>query len=337
VALGTVIRGNHPTQGSIQVRINNGFQLDEMSDVGAVSPTNNNVLTWNAATSQWLDKSISTILGYTPANDSLVLNKASNLSDLQSASTARGNLGLDYATDAQVIAGNSTSNVVSPYGSKLSVLNLQLKDFSSRAFSYTGSGGGGSVNLNNSRDLFDINCPNNTSGTYAFISQPIEGLYNLAITSCRLDFSKPFEIRGRLTSGANPQTNSNSVFRFYLGGTSTVTLGDPTFKCVGIKFAGGGFVQLMVHNGTTLTTVNTNFTNTLGNNTWFDFILKSDGSGNCSLTINYNGGTSTVTTALGPTGQQNFGNFLYAIVENIGATTGQNRLYGTTIRGLFGA
>jgi hypothetical protein len=111
VALGTVIRGNHPTQGSIQVRINNGFQLDEMSDVGAVSPTNNNVLTWNAATSQWLDKSISTILGFTPADDSLVLKKASNLSDLQSASTARTNLGLGSmatatATDYLDKAGN---------------------------------------------------------------------------------------------------------------------------------------------------------------------------------------------------------------------------------------
>jgi len=119
VRLGTIIRGGHPTQGSISINIINGFQLDELSDVGATAPTNNNVLTWNSSTSQWLDKSIATILGYTPANGTNYLAKADNLSGLASTSTARTNLGLgtmatatatDYLAKADNLSGLASTS-----------------------------------------------------------------------------------------------------------------------------------------------------------------------------------------------------------------------------------
>jgi len=295
--------------------------------------TASNYLTASSTASVYLSQSsaASVYLSQSSAA-STYTTKANNLSDLANLGTARTNLGVAYATDAQVIAGTSASTVMTPAGGKVFALNLQVKDFTNKVFSFSGTGGGGVLNLNNSRDFFDINAGAvTTSGAYVFLNQPIEGLYNSTTTS--IDWGKPFEIRGRLSPQSGIQTSSNAVWRLYIGATvSTAILGDPSVKSVGIKNAGGGQVQLMVHNGTSLFTVNTGFSQT--SNQWFDFILSIDGAGNATLTIN---GTNTATSANAPTGTATTGNRLYIITENIGTITGANRLYGTNIKGIFNA
>jgi len=73
VYVGIVVR-SHPTQGVVEVRIQNGFELDELHNVSAQTPSNNNGIFYNTSTSLWEAKSIATALGYTPANDSLVVH-----------------------------------------------------------------------------------------------------------------------------------------------------------------------------------------------------------------------------------------------------------------------
>jgi len=65
VYVGIIVR-SHPTQGIIEVKIQNGYELDELHNVAAQTPTNNDGLFWEASTSLWKNKSIATILGYTP-------------------------------------------------------------------------------------------------------------------------------------------------------------------------------------------------------------------------------------------------------------------------------
>jgi len=65
VYVGIVVRA-HPTQGVVEVKIQNGYELDELHNVAAQTPTNNDGLFWEASTSLWKNKSIATILGYTP-------------------------------------------------------------------------------------------------------------------------------------------------------------------------------------------------------------------------------------------------------------------------------
>jgi hypothetical protein len=67
VYIGIIVR-SHPTQGVIEVKIQNGYELDELHNVAAQTPTNNDGLFWEASTSLWKNKSIATVLGYTPAN-----------------------------------------------------------------------------------------------------------------------------------------------------------------------------------------------------------------------------------------------------------------------------
>ena len=68
VYLGVVVR-SHPTQGVIEVHISNGWELDELHNVAAQSPSNNDGIFYNTTTSLWEKKSIATALGFTPVTN----------------------------------------------------------------------------------------------------------------------------------------------------------------------------------------------------------------------------------------------------------------------------
>lgn len=65
VYVGIVVRA-HPTQGIIEVKIQNGYELDELHDVSAQTPSNNDGIFYNSTSTLWENKSIATALGYTP-------------------------------------------------------------------------------------------------------------------------------------------------------------------------------------------------------------------------------------------------------------------------------
>jgi hypothetical protein len=67
IVLGYVINA-HITQGSIFVKVDNGYELDELHNVKITTPVNNNVLAYTSASSIWENKTINTVIGYTPFN-----------------------------------------------------------------------------------------------------------------------------------------------------------------------------------------------------------------------------------------------------------------------------
>lgn len=67
VYVGKVIRTT-ANNGTIVYRIQNGYELKELHDVQANTPTNKDVLYFDSSDSQWKTNSIGGILGYTPAN-----------------------------------------------------------------------------------------------------------------------------------------------------------------------------------------------------------------------------------------------------------------------------
>lgn len=69
VYVGIVVR-SHPTQGVVEIKIQNGYELDELHNVSAQSPLNNQGIFYNTSTSLWENKSIATALGYTPIGGS---------------------------------------------------------------------------------------------------------------------------------------------------------------------------------------------------------------------------------------------------------------------------
>jgi len=65
VIIGYVVSA-HATQGSIFVKVDNGYELDELHNVKITSATNNELLAYTSSTDIWENKSIATVLGYTP-------------------------------------------------------------------------------------------------------------------------------------------------------------------------------------------------------------------------------------------------------------------------------
>lgn len=68
VYLGVVTTASNGSAGRMYVRIQNGYELSEIHDIDLITnaPTNNEVLTYESSTDLWKNKSIGTILGYTP-------------------------------------------------------------------------------------------------------------------------------------------------------------------------------------------------------------------------------------------------------------------------------
>ena len=67
IIIGYVIHA-HITQGTIFVKVDNGYELDELHNVKIATPTNNSVLAYTLATDIWENKTVETALGYTPYN-----------------------------------------------------------------------------------------------------------------------------------------------------------------------------------------------------------------------------------------------------------------------------
>jgi len=75
VFIGIVTRAN-ANNGEIFVKVQNGFEMNELHNYQEGSVQNNQVIVYESATSLYKPKSISTILGFTPSDDSLVVKLA---------------------------------------------------------------------------------------------------------------------------------------------------------------------------------------------------------------------------------------------------------------------
>lgn len=61
-----IVSTSNAVNGAIEVKIQNGYELEEIHDVAISSVANNEGLFYESSTSLWKNKSIATVLGYTP-------------------------------------------------------------------------------------------------------------------------------------------------------------------------------------------------------------------------------------------------------------------------------
>jgi hypothetical protein len=132
--------------------------------------------------------------------------------------------------------------------------------------------------------IFDGNVVNGYSATTGF--------------STTVNFSRRAILSGKAQVVSAAEAG-NIAQRIQIGKTQTSTpIGNLSVKGFGIRCTGGGnVVQLLVHDGTTLTVANS--THTAVATEAFDFQIHSDGSGGITLYIN---GVSVATSSAGPTG-----------------------------------
>lgn len=77
----------HATQGSIYVKVMNGWELDELHNVNISSPTNNQVLRYNSTSQLWENDTIPTVLGYTPVSNARTITIDGTTFDLSADRT----------------------------------------------------------------------------------------------------------------------------------------------------------------------------------------------------------------------------------------------------------
>ena len=101
----------HAINGKIYVKIMNGWELDELHNVYINNPLNNEGLFYETSTELWKNKSIATVLGYTPANDTSVVHLTGN-ETIAGVKTFSSNIVIP-ATGSALILSTSSGGTVS--------------------------------------------------------------------------------------------------------------------------------------------------------------------------------------------------------------------------------
>jgi hypothetical protein len=110
IIIGYVIYA-HITQGTIFVKVDNGYEISELHDIKITTPANNNVLAYTSATDIWENKTVATALGYTPANDTSVVHLTGN-ETIAGVKTFSSNIVIP-ATGSALILSTSSGGTVS--------------------------------------------------------------------------------------------------------------------------------------------------------------------------------------------------------------------------------
>lgn len=146
VLIGYVIKkagGN----GSILVKIQNTQELDECSDVLFSGLANNDLLVYETASALWKNKSLATVLGYTPANDINVVHKTGNESIA----------GWKTFTSGITLWDNSSNNLLDFFisGTEVGSISVgssffQFKALNSNGYLFQNNSGSNSLTISNS-------------------------------------------------------------------------------------------------------------------------------------------------------------------------------------------
>jgi hypothetical protein len=305
VYVGVVIR-SHPTQGTILVAVQNGYELHELHDVALASEANNDLLVYELSTDLWKNKSFAT-LGLAGLNSptftgtpslptgTIGVTQTAGNNTTALATTAFVTAAVPaFATDAQAVAGTSTTTVMTPAANYWADKKSGHSFVQFNTIAAAGSGSGAQAVL--SAGGYAVGAPTTAvgHGVGSFSFPAAQRGINRGNGSW--NWSKAFTATFRYSRNSTA-TDANSISRVTFGKNNAV--GDPVINCVGIRMTASNAMQLIVHNGTTLTAVTTTSSFVPTVPITCDIRIVSDGAGNVQLYIN---DTLEATTTAGPTG-----------------------------------
>lgn len=247
VYVGIVTR-SHPTQGVVEIRIQNGYELGELHDVAITSVANNDGIFYNSSNDLWENKTIAEVLGYTPANDTLVVKLAGTQtitgSKTFSATTALNSVYIDgysylkhQATSGGGIAGytilDAKANGVIEY--IFPTLFKSVLDFNDGAdYTYTFPASSGTIALTSNLSSYvpytgattNVDLGSNHLTALTFYSSA--GM-NLSISGQATGGGGYTAINGS-AGGFDVRPNNGGIFQFLFSSTTnrTFTLPDAT-------------------------------------------------------------------------------------------------------------
>jgi hypothetical protein len=166
VIVGFVVRV-HASVGEIFVKVDNGYEIDELHNVYAPSPANGNTLIYNSTTSRWEANSHIASGTYTPTLTNVTNVAASTAAVCQwmrvgTTVTVSGTVQIDPTA-----AGNTVLNMSLPVASNFTAATQAGGTFSTTT---AGQSDNGSIIANSASDVFEfrLNAVNIANATYAF-------------------------------------------------------------------------------------------------------------------------------------------------------------------------
>ena len=245
VYLGTVTNASNGSAGKWYVRVQNGYELDELHNVQAQTPTLKDTLWYDNTVSpaQWKTASITTILGYTP----IQLSSLSGITPISYNNTT-GVISMTAIT-ANSIIGNNTGSSATPLALTATQVTAMLNVFSSILNGLVPLSGGGTTNFLRA------------DGTWAAPSGGGGGITR-SVNS--------------ISSGTTAGSAASTDYTYIVTGTTTLTL--PTAVSNSNEYT-------VVRTGTGLVTVRTTSSQTIQgqlsldiNQQYVSFTLYSDGA-----------------------------------------------------------
>jgi len=216
---------------------------------------------------------------------------------------------VELATTAEAIAGTDTTRAVTSEGLRSNVNKPSRLAIGAAVWTgaTSGTGASGGQNFNAKSAAAPTTAVGYGSVYYSLLLTNGNASYNSTI-----DWSKKNEFTFQYAKGVNT-ADPNTVGRLVIGKPSfSGVAGDPTARAVGVRNYRTGFLELIVHDGTTLTAVATS----LAVNSTFVFDLRIVSEGNGTVTL-YNQGTQVATTTAGPTLATGSGNNVILEAQNL--------------------
>jgi hypothetical protein len=223
-----------------------------------------------------------------------------------------------YATASQALALTSNTVSISPLTLQRVIMHPSFRRITSMASnSVSTTSGTGSSNFVSSNWIENLGPTSGATGSAMVTPANVAGLDAIGrLSEANIDFSKRIILCGKFSQAAASGFlgDANNYWMFSLGKASNYH-GNFTGRAIGIrKFGSTANFFLVVHDGTTLTAVDSGVGNN-SNSATTDFTIVSDGAGNVTLFIDDN---QVATTSAGPTGTATSGSRIYAEVNQVG-------------------